>query len=78
MLSNKFAAYDSMDIFITRNFETLEGLPLIRTIFIELLKRSAEEIDAYFEFNLKYSDYFRTAFETYTKKYFSLGWPSSL
>ena len=70
MLSNRLVADDSMDVFITRNLEILEGLPAMRAIFLELLKRSATEGDSDFGFNIKNSDHFKSAFEVYKKNFF--------
>lgn len=71
MLTNKLDADDSMDIFITRNLEILSDVPVVKSIFIELLKRAAKEADSGFGMNLNNSKYFDNGFDVYKEHFFN-------
>ena len=70
MKTNQIIEDDSMDVFFTRNLEILKDIPVIQSVFFELIKRAAVEEESGLGFNLKFSDYFAKVFDFYRKERF--------
>lgn len=70
MKTNQLKADDALDVFLIRNINLLSCSPVIKAIFLEIIKRASVEAESGFGFNLKNSDYFKSVYDFYVHNFF--------
>ncbi len=71
MLSNRLLADDSYDVFLTKNIEVLEYVPILKKTFLLIFVESLKNDNSIASMNSRYSEYFSKAFDFYEKYFFN-------